>query len=177
MKYAIKTVTLLSLLLSLPGYADQGNHRGQHRFVDRARVIEVTPIIEVVQIPNERSECWQEEVSHQRPRHAGPGMILGGVIGGVLGSQMGHGSGNKVATVAGTLIGAAVGSDLSRGQHHGRYTTSEQRCRIITDYREEEQTTGYRVTYRYQGQTFTRVMDYDPGRFVRVAVRVEPIDG
>lgn len=167
-------IPLLSALASAPLQAmGYGPHGGFH---DKARVVDVRPIIEIVEVPNERRECWTEEVYGSRSRNAGAGMIVGGIIGGVIGNQIGRGDGRKVATVAGTVIGAAVGADADRQARSQPYSNTEHHCRVTTDYLQEERLRGYRVTYRYQGQTFTTEMDHDPGKFVPVRVQVTPVD-
>jgi uncharacterized protein YcfJ len=161
---------LASSPLSAMGYGPHGGFR------DKAKVVDVRPIIEIVEVPNERRECWTEEVYGSRSRNSGAGMIVGGIIGGVIGNQIGRGDGRKVATVAGTVIGAAVGADADRQARSEPYSNTEHHCRVTTDYIQEERLRGYRVTYRYQGQTFTTEMDHDPGKFVPVRVQVTPVD-
>jgi uncharacterized protein YcfJ len=161
---------LASSPLSAMGYGPHGGFR------DKAKVVDVRPIIEIVEVPNERRECWTEEVYGNRSRNSGAGMIVGGIIGGVIGNQIGRGDGRKVATVAGTVIGAAVGADADRQARSEPYSNTEHHCRVSTDYIQEERLRGYWVTYRYQGQTFTTEMDHDPGKFLPVRVQVTPVD-
>ena len=62
-------------------------------FVDTAKVVSSTPILERVSEP--RQECWNETVSSTGAvtksapveEHSVGGALLGGVIGGVVGSQ------------------------------------------------------------------------------------------
>lgn len=172
-----KRLLLIPLTLSLasaPLYAMGYDRHGGFR--DRARVISSTPIIDIVEVPNEHRECWTEEVYGTRQRRSGAGMIVGSIIGGVIGNQIGRGDGRKVATVAGTVIGAAVGHDADRQARSEPYSNTEHHCRVTTDYIQEERLRGYRVTYRYQGQTFTTEMDHDPGKFLPVRVQVTPVD-
>lgn len=205
------TTAALALLASAPLYAghDYGDRydprydrferhdngvrrhgqRGNHSFIDRARVIHVEPIHHTVRIPDRHRECWDEEVYDTRYdnhnyRHnsddvsGGEGLIAGGIIGGVIGNQVGKGDGNKAATVLGTIVGATVGHEMAKGGSNysepQRYPTTRQRCSSRSDYYEEQRAAGYRVTYRYQGQEFTRHMDYHPGRWVEVRVNVTP---
>jgi uncharacterized protein YcfJ len=162
-------VPLLLGLASAPALAGP-HHQG---FRDKARVIDVVPIMERVEVPVEREACWQEEV--ETTRHANAGLVLGGIIGGVIGHQVGRGDSRRVATAAGSIIGAAVGHDADQRAGDTRYETRHH-CRVRTDYVEEERLLGYRVTYRYRGETFTTEMDHEPGRFIPVRVRVTPVD-
>ncbi len=54
------------------------------------------------------------------------------------------------------------------------YAIVELHCEIQTEYHNEERIDGYNVTYRYRGRHFTTRMKRDPGRRIRVRVRVEP---
>lgn len=166
--------TLTVALVATPLYAGHGHGHKRYRadedvIITRARVVDVKPIIEVVEIPTERRECWTEEVEHRGGRSSGAGMVVGSIIGGVLGNHVSRGDG--VATVAGTVIGGAIGNDIERNNAATR-TRSERHCRVAHDYYEEERVSGYRVTFRFHGETFTRRMDHDPGKFVRLKLRV-----
>lgn len=159
---------------SAPIYAgDYGHHGG---FQDKARVVDVSPIMEIVEVPTERRECWTEEVHGRRRADSGAGMVVGGIIGGVIGHQIGRGDERKLATVAGTMIGAAVGADASRHSRNEPYSNTEHHCQVRTDYVQEEHLRGYQVTYRYHGETFTTEMDHRPGKFIPVRVHVSPVD-
>lgn len=168
-------IPLMMGLASAPLYAGEYNRHGG--FKDKARVVDVTPIYEIVEVPTESRECWTEEVHGTRSRNSGAGMVVGSIIGGVLGHQIGRGDGRKAATVAGTVIGAAVGADADR--HSTRiepYSTSERHCQVRTDYVQEERLRAYRVTYYYHGETFTTEMTRHPGKFVPVRVHVSVLD-
>ncbi len=171
----MKKPILFSLILGLASTsALAGPHHRDHGFRDKAKVIEVTPIVERYEVPVERDECWQEDV--ETTRHSNAGLVVGGIIGGVIGHQVGRGKGRKAATVAGSVIGASIGHDADH--RNGSHTSYETRhhCRVRTDYVEEERVRGYRVTYRYHGQTYTTEMDRQPGRFIPVRVLVTPVD-
>lgn len=175
MNYRLLLIPFIYILASAPLYA--GDHYRHGGFRDKARVVDVTPIYEIVEIPTEQRECWTEEVSGTRSTRSGNGMLVGSIIGGVIGNQIGRGEGRKVATVAGTVIGAAMGADADR--HASRtepYSNTEHHCQVRTDYIQEEQLRSYRVTYRYRGETFTTEMDRHPGKFIPVRVNVSPLD-
>lgn len=161
-------------LASAPLYAgDYGRHGG---FRDKARVVDVSPIMEIVEVPTESRECWTEEVYGTRRGNSGAGMVVGSIIGGVIGHQIGRGDGRKAATVAGSMIGAAVGADADRHARNEPYSNTQHHCRVRTDYVQEEQLRGYQVTYRYRGELFTTEMDRHPGKFIPVRVSVSPLD-
>lgn len=173
---AILAATVLGLATT-PLYA--GHHRGAYAepqvFYDRARVVDVEPIIHVVRVPTEHRDCWTEEVAG--PRYGGDptaATVIGGIVGGVVGHGVVNGHGRTAATVAGTLVGAALGNSIGRGGY--RQPVTERRCRVSSDYYDEERVSGYRVTYRYHGHRYVRRMDHDPGPYVRVRVRVVPAE-
>lgn len=184
LKRGAVTVSLflaLSLGLGGPAMAGHGYGYDDGAFYDRAKVVNVQPIREIVRVPVAHRECWTERVPHQ-VRNTGDhtkGTLMGAIIGGVVGHQLaksGDRGDRNAATAAGAVIGAAVGHNSSRNQVSARpYYTNEERCEVTERYVEEEQIAGYRVTYRYQGQTYTTDMDHDPGKFVKVRVAVDPV--
>lgn len=69
-------------------------------------------------------------------------------------------------------IAPTIGEDVRR---QTRLWQQQQRCRIVTEQRAREHLTGYRVTYRYGGETKTTVLRYDPGDQLRVNVSLSPM--
>jgi len=192
-----------ALLSAGPAQADPGRDwraaRDHGAGYDYARVVDVDPIVRHVRVRTPVRECWEETRydryddrydhygRHDRPRRSEAGAtIAGGIIGGVIGRQFGDGKGRDAMTLVGTLVGAAVGNErASRGreydQRYDDYGAYERQSRPVTRcetrYRTdaEERIDGYRVTYRYRGQTYTTRTDYDPGDRIRVRVEVEPV--
>ena len=163
-------------------------------FTDRARVVSVTPITE--RIPVSREQCWNDRVRTYEERRVtrtdtgaaiGPGTVLGAIVGGVAGHQVGSGRGNDAATAAGAVIGGLIGNQVDRDQGRvgpgARATEVErvpvdrnvERCRTVDEVREAR--VGYDVRYVYNGREFRTRLDRDPGRFLRVAVNIEPREG
>ena len=170
---------LLLAMVASPLYAGHGHgqnkkHRGADNFVVKARVSHVEPIYEVIQIPSERRECWGEEVSGSHVSHSSDGMLVGAIIGGVIGHNVGQGHNRGATTAVGTLIGATIGHDSDR-DYETPYRYTEQRCQITTDTIEEERISGYRVSYRFQGDTHVTQMERDPGRYVNLRVSLLPL--
>lgn len=163
-------------------------------FTDRARVLSVVPITE--RIPVSREQCWNDRVRSYEERRVtrtdtgaaiGPGTVLGAIVGGVAGHQVGSGRGNDAATAAGAVIGGLIGNQIDREQGRGgvpeRVTEVErvpvernvERCRVVQEVREAR--VGYDVRYEYGGREFHTRMDRDPGRFLRLAVNIQPAEG
>jgi uncharacterized protein YcfJ len=147
---------------------------------DEADVLSSTPIYRTVQISSPRRECWEEEVQRvsrysDRDRSRTP-TLLGAVIGGALGNELGH---NKTNKRVGTVVGAVLGAgDLRRTYGNDEEVVTidtVERCRRVSDTREEEKLVGYDVRYSYNGLEQTVRMDHDPGETVRVRVKVEPV--
>jgi len=164
MKKTALTLTLIGIAaFSTPGMA--------YAFQDRAEVVSSTPIYESINEP--RRDCWNEQVGYENTRQRDyGGAVIGGLFGGLLGHQIGKGSGRDWGTAVGAATGAIVGDNIDNDGHRTvasapRY---EQRCRQIDNWR--RQLTGYNVTYRYQGQSYSAILPYDPGRTVRVNVSV-----
>ncbi len=149
-----------------------------HGYDDYARVTDVDPQYESVNVP--RKECYTEyePQSYYRKEHRSlVGPLIGGVAGGLLGAQVGEGSGRVAASAAGAAVGAIVGDRLGN-RDRGReeyYEREVRRCRMVDDW--QTHVTGYRVTYEYAGRSYTSVLPYDPGRRLAVRVDVEPAGG
>jgi uncharacterized protein YcfJ len=153
-------------------------------YYDYARVVHVEPLTRYVEVPEPRRECWRAPVERHYRRSstadATAGVLVGGILGGVIGHQIGGGDGRRAATAVGTVIGAGLGHSLAEGGGHGArdyQVTHERRCRVYDAYRTEERIDGYRVTYRYDGQTFVTRTEDHPGKRLRVQVRLEPLEG
>ena len=69
-------------------------------------------------------------------------------------------------------IAATIGEDI---RSQSRLWQQQYRCRTVTEQRAREHITGYRVTYRYGGETDTTRMSYDPGERMSVNVNLSPM--
>jgi uncharacterized protein YcfJ len=133
-----------------------------------AEVLNVVEATETVQTP--RDGCEDVPVTRQAPvkdEHKILGTVTGAVIGGVLGNQVGGGSGKKLATVAGAAAGGYAGNKVQGSmQAKDTYTTTERRCRTVTD--SSQKVIGYDVTYRLGDTQDTVRMDHRPGERIPV---------
>ena len=186
----MKRIALLALAAAAavaaqaqPAYAPQPMVAPQPApsFVDRARVQDVQPQYQVVQVP--RQECSSQYVQ-DAPQVVGGergygGAIIGGVAGGILGNQVGKGHGREAATAAGAVIGAITGDRIQNNNNYPQQVVQApprevRQCRTVMD--SQQQLTGYRVTYEYRGNEYVTVMREQPGRSLPVRVSVTPLD-
>jgi len=175
----MRELALVAATISLALTA-QATH-ASHVFEDYGKVTQVTPQYEQVNLP--RKECVSEYVPEPTGRHgslAGP--LIGGIAGGVLGAQVGKGNGRVAASAVGAAIGAIVGDRMSdrrrekyRVDYRDEYDEREvRRCRMVDHW--ENRVVGYKVVYRYRGQTQTAILPYDPGARLLLRVAIEPIE-
>jgi uncharacterized protein YcfJ len=147
-------------------------------YVDTAEVIQVEPLYRAVRVVRPVNECWTERVVQGNRRQGGyAGPVVGGILGGVLANRLIRGGGRTPMTVAGSLIGAAIGQRVSTVSPRPPAMASVRRCQTVKRYEPRQQLIGYRVDYRYEGQTFTTRTRGNPGKFIRVRVDVDPVDG
>jgi uncharacterized protein YcfJ len=175
-------VVAASLSLSSGVFAyERGDHRGYDRY-DRGydsrpvvshdsrrhprkrqgRVLKVKPIIKTVSVPVTKERC--------RSRHGNNNAgatLVGAVIGGIVGNQFGHGDGKVAMTIIGSVTGAAVGHEAGKGRH------GKGRCSTSTRYVERDKVVGYRVKYRYHGDTYWTRTKTHPGKYIEVNGRGE----
>ncbi len=148
---------------------------------DRAPVVAVEPVYEIVTHAVPREQCYEQNVAYREPtqRRSFTGPIVGAIIGGAIGNALGHHKHNKqVGVVVGALLGGSIGADVARRNRYRDAPVSyrtEEVCNVVQDIREEERLAGYDVTYRYGGRTYTTRMQRHPGDSVRVRVRVTPV--
>jgi uncharacterized protein YcfJ len=147
-----------------------------HAFEALANVVAVSPITEQVNHPSQ--QCWTEsqQVTQAVPQQRNYlGAIIGGVAGGLLGAQVGRGNGQIAGAAVGAGVGAIAGDTVANQNNGGSTvttTTPVQRCRQIDNF--QAVTTGYMVTYEFDGQRFSTRLPYNPGNQLKVNVAVTP---
>lgn len=144
---------------------------------DYGTVVESVPIVKNIRVSTPREECWDEDVVYQRRGTDGElSTVLGAVIGGALGNAVGHHKRNKqVGAVVGAVLGGTIGRSIAKGQPRTTRTSTEEVCRVINEYSEEERIVGYRVRYRYNDETYTTRTDVDPGDTIKLRLAVSPV--
>ncbi len=143
-------------------------------FQDYARVQNVSPQYEQINVP--RQECYSEMVpqSSYRRNDSLAGPIIGGVAGGLLGSRFGGGNGRVATAAVGAVAGAIIGDRVQNQGDRVEYSEREvRRCRTVDHF--ESRLSGYHVAYEYQGRSYTTFLPYDPGARLPVRVSVEPV--
>ena len=161
---------LIAASVSLPVWADNDD------YVDRARVISVSPQFDRVNSP--RQQCRTEYVResyYEQPQRSLGGAIIGGVAGGLLGNTIGRGNGRVAAAAVGAGVGAIVGD---RYDNNGRTSQSRERVesrpieRCVTVDNWSQVPAGYLVNYEYNGRQYSTITDSDPGRYIPVQVAI-----
>jgi uncharacterized protein YcfJ len=160
--------------------------------IDRAKVVAAEPVYRTVSYSEPVEQCTLvQEPVYTEPRYGSEyrsytGPILGAIIGGAVGNAVGHSKTNKkVGTAVGAVLGGTIGRDIQRraeqrrANAYGARAVSHEPTRYLTrevyETREDLELDGYDVTYRYAGQTHTARMEHDPGRYLKVRVRVTPV--
>jgi len=176
------TAVVLLAMIALPVWA--GNNQGpriqrsyDNANYDYAKVVDVQPVTELVQIPQDQQVCQRELVRRRVPEHRSPApAIFGSILGGVIGHQFGGGHGKTVATIAGAAIGGAVANNAQYRRYPPKYyTVREQRCRTETNWTSEERVMAWDVSWKYRGKIYHSTMDERPGHRIRVRVSVDPV--
>jgi uncharacterized protein YcfJ len=166
---------------SQPVAAWSGGYAGQSDddFVVEAPVVDVEPLVRMVEVVTPREVCRDEPVyqaaNHYRSKTP---LVVGGIIGGAIGNAIGDGRRSRRAlTAVGALLGASIGYDQSRRNMRPArtYVTSQRVCEIEQVVHREERVDGYRVTYEYRGRHFVTHTVTAPGATIRVGVRVQPL--
>ena len=160
-----KILTFSSLLL--PMVAMSGRYNEQVAYAD---VVDVTPVYRTVSVPERRQVCQQPHRNHRQQEHSRSGAIIGGILGGAIGNRFGKGRGRDVSTALGVMIGASVGA------HKNTHGHASHRCRVETTYYQDEQLSGYDVTYEYQGEIYQTWMNDHPGDHIRIRVGHQVLD-
>ncbi len=200
-RYFARTIAIVLSMIAIPTWATHADGSYQQSAYDRARydyarVLDVQPVTETVQIPEDRQVCRNEAVQRRVAENRSPGpAIFGAIIGGVIGNQLsrGHGhdyhggyrgyyryghrhSGRRAAgTLAGAAIGGMIGSSVQYSEAPARYYNETVRvCGAETSYHNEERVVAWDVTWKYRGEVYHSRMDEPPGERIKVRVSVIP---
>ena len=190
--YLQKISAVLLVAVVLPAWAGHDNNRYPEPVYDNAKykyakVVDVQPVIEIVQVPENRQVCRQQPVQRRVAEYRSPApVVLGAIVGGVIGNQLsrGHGHGRRHGhgsnRAAATFTGAAIGGMVAGGIQYNRYppkyyTQNVQVCSTETSWRSEERVVAWDVSWKYHGQIYHSRMDEPPGDRIRVRVSVDPV--
>jgi uncharacterized protein YcfJ len=166
-KLIVSSVVLMAT--SQMAFADQ-------TFIDRARVLSVSPHVQRINQP--RQDCqtaYVRESAYAQPSRSNTGAIIGGVAGGLLGSTIGKGGGRVAAAAVGAGVGAIVGDRVGNQNVYSQervVTRPVEQCVVVDQW--QMVTTGYMVNYEYQGRQYSTLMDRDPGPVMDVTVVMRP---
>lgn len=167
--------TLLAATVAVPQSAIASD-----AFTDWATVTRVEPVERHYTVRRPVEKCWMETVRVQRPAQSDGSItneLIGGILGGVVGNQFGGGSGKDAMTIAGAALGASIANDqekLGAAPRNGGSYKEVERCETIYETEEMSERSHYRVSYRYNGHTFTTKMKSRPADSLRVRITVTP---
>lgn len=108
--------------------------------------------------------------------------VIGGIAGAVLGSKVGDGSGRYVGTAVGSMVGGMAGRSIYDSSQRNRQYARRGTVRVcdpvpVTSrdgyYGDDENLSGYDVTYEYANRTYHTRTNYHPGDRIRVRVDVQ----
>lgn len=188
--------TVCFVVISLPAWAGHNDSRysdsvyGNDQY-DYAKVVDVRPVMEVVQIPENQQVCREVPVQRRVAEYRSPApAIFGAILGGVIGNQLSRGHGNKhgygyrhghhnnraVATFAGAVIGSTIATSVQYQKYPAMYYSDvTQVCSTQTSWRSEERVVAWDVSWKYRGRVYHSRMDEPPGERIRVRVNVDPV--
>ncbi len=108
--------------------------------------------------------------------------VIGGIAGAVLGSKIGNGSGQYVGTAVGSMVGGMAGRSIYDNSQRNRQLERRGTVRVCDPVpvtsrdgyydNNDEQLSGYDVTYEYANRTYHTRTNYHPGDRIRVRVDV-----
>ncbi len=168
MRVKVLVPALLAAIMAVPAMA-------QDQYNDTARVISATPQTERVNVPRQECRTEYQQQSYSRGGNNNvAGAIIGGVAGGLLGNTVGRGSGRVAAAAVGAGLGAIVGNNVANNNNYRRGSRSVpvESCYQVDNW--QNVTTGYLVSYEYNGRNYTTVTNEHPGRYIDVNVAVAP---
>ena len=143
---------------------------------EEAEVVDVEPIVEVVQRIEPKERCWTETVRVAAHSESYTKPLIGALIGGALGNAVGNKKRNKqVGAVIGAVLGANIAADIAQAPSRRTRAARQEVCEVEERVERIERVTGYMVTYRHRGEIHRARMDKRPGDRIRVRVRVEPV--
>lgn len=140
-------------------------------FTDQARVLDVVPRTQQVNEPREACHTEYRRVENRERGSNAAGTLIGGVAGAILGHQVGRGGGRDAATAVGAITGAIVGNQI--GARDREVSERPERVCYLQD-NWISRPDGYDVRYEYQGNEYSAVLPYDPGRRLRLHVSLTP---
>jgi len=184
-----KTIVISSVMAASMMMSANVSAGNKHHFSDYAKVTDVEPVVKTITHRSPRQECYTERVSYEVPvgrsrNNSHTSTIVGAILGGIAGKEIGRKSSGihkDTATAVGAILGGSIGRDINKKRGAYEYTETryrdEQRCETQYDTYYEDKIVGYKVTYRYKGNTYNTRMDYDPGNKIPVEVSVKPKKG
>ena len=141
-----------------------------------ATVLSAEPIQKQFYISKPEQQCYEKQVTvASQPRRSRTNHLLGTFLGAAIGNAVGHKKSNKrIGAFAGALLGGAIADDISRESNS--YTQQwVTECETVNVEYKQTRIIGYRVSYLFNGETYTTRLKRDPGNSLRVRTSITPI--
>ncbi len=174
----IASISLVISSLLLATVDANAKNRYSNRSVEYAyaTVLSAEPLVKVFRVSEPQRQCYEKQVTVAQPQRASrTNRLLGTFIGAAIGNAIGHKKSNKrVGVYAGALLGGAIADDMSR-QSSQLSTQWVTQCETVSVQSQQQRIIGYRVTYLFDGETYTTRLKRDPGNSLRVRISVTPV--
>lgn len=125
-------------------------------------------------IPEEK--CYKVAVNDRRgDTSSHTPELVGAVLGGAIGNEINN---SDISKIAGALLGASIASDLEKqnAKSKGGSARTEVRCEIVEREVTSTELDGYRVTFEYDGQLYSSIVNSKPGPKMDVNLYIIPVD-
>lgn len=193
-KYVQTTAAVLLLVTAFPAWSGHNDERNSgyaydNSQYDYAKVIDVQPVIDIVQVPEDRQVCREVPVQRRVVEYRSPApAIFGAILGGFIGNQLSRGHGHRhghghgygynraAATFAGAAIGGVIATEVQYRKYPAKYySDTTQVCNTETSWRSEERVVAWDVSWKYRGRIYHSRMDEPPGERIRIRINVDPV--
>ncbi len=183
----MKTIQIKALSLAVSSFlliqADafaSDRHGSKNVQYSYATVLSVEPISKEFYVSKPEQQCYQRQVSVATGRpNSTTNRLLGTFIGAAIGNAVGHKKSNKrIGAFAGALLGGAIADDISRESYRNNRQYSQQwvtQCDTVSVEYRQTRIIGYRVSYLFNGETYTTRLKRDPGNSLRIRTSITPV--
>jgi len=177
----VSKIIITGLLLSVISISLEANALQHHKWVE---VDSSEPIYKTVNVRMPYDEIVTKSYNVSVPcggyyetvdnNSLGIDTIIGAGIGMAIGNQIGRGDGRIAAKIVGGLLGANIANNQRQSSYNTKYCNeTKYKDEIVTryDYVEQKKLQGYKNTFHYKGETYTKITNY-PKKRIRISTRI-----